>query len=203
MHTGGKIACFLFAVVIIGSGSTCLILANQYPDNKATVTCEDQNILYGESIDLTKIHIKKTPIIYNAFKPSIDVDPSEATIVYNAETIGVQTATVDYHGCIGEFNLTIAALKLETPSIQINIGQHANTYDIVVSRVENADFYSLVVDKYVNETYTSEAFTLGTSLTKEIEVSDNVTKIKASVIAKSNSSIYSESDIATTERNLK
>ena len=198
-----KVATFIGGIAVIGAAVTLTVLANVYPENKATITCEDQKILYGESIDLTKIHIKKAPIIYNVFKPSVDVDPSEATIVYNAETIGVQSAKVDYHGCIGEFNLTIAALKLESPSVQINIGQYSNTYDVVVSGVENADFYTLVVDKYINETYTSETFTLGTSLTKEVEVSDSVTKIKASVIAKSNSAIYSESDVATAERNLK
>lgn len=202
-----KVATFIGGITVICTAIctavTLTVLANVYPDNKASVTCEDQSILYGESIDLTKIHIKKTPIIYNFFKPSLDVDSSEATIIYNAKMIGIQTAKVDYHGCIGEFNLTIAALKLETPSVQINIGQYANTYDIVVSKVENADFYTLVIDKCINDTHTSDTFTLGTNLTKEVEVANNVTKIKASVIAKSNSDIYNESDIGTAERSLK
>ena len=197
------VVAFVGGVAAIGAAITLSILANVYPDNKASITCEDQKIQYGEPIDLTKIHIRKTSVIYNVFKPSVDVDPAEATIVYNAETIGVQNAIVDYHGCVGEFSLTITALKLDTPAIQINIGQYIDTYDIVVTGVENADYYTLTVNEYVGSECSTDTFTLGTNLTKEVEVTNDVTKIKASVVAKSNSSCYSESEVAIAERNLK
>ena len=93
--------------------------------------------------------------------------------------------------------------KLLEPTIQISTGDYGNTYDVIISEVENANEYQVEVKLYTTEgIYSTNTYVLTDNLTKEISVTASIVKIEVSVVAKDTNGVFDQSDVVTKSRDI-
>lgn len=188
-------------------GSEDIISSNVY-ESTISKLAPVSNIIYNfnqeklEWIDNVS-NIEYTVVIddneYTSNGPYLNISLDSSTIY----TVGVMVVAQDSQTINSDviYN-TVSYEILSTPSATITLGQFSNTYDITVSPVANANSYEVIVTLYTGTVFESDTYTLTSSLTKEIIVDSEVTKISITVVAKDSTEVYKDSEEFIVERNI-
>ncbi len=135
----------IFAILV--AATVAITIGLNFAEKSVTFETHDVTVTYGEKPDLSDFSIMVENTYGTVKKRAVEADD----VTYNPETIGTQTATVNYKNKQQTFKITINAKKLDTPNVKITNGvvewteiAGAGTYKVSIDDVS----YSVTANRY-------------------------------------------------------